>query len=99
MAYSRQTDLNAQGVNVTTLWRTIRANKEDRVAKLEWAPSGGLGRAVIGKVGRPASCYMPERTGCLTRSATEHAAHGGPGSTRPTRTGRHAASTTWYDCS
>ena len=28
----------------------IRSNKEDRVAKLEWAPSGGLGRAIIGKV-------------------------------------------------
>jgi len=47
--YRFTTDVNAQGVNVTTLWRTIRANKEDRVAKLEWAPSGGLGRAVIGK--------------------------------------------------
>ncbi|TFY69931.1 hypothetical protein EVJ58_g154 [Rhodofomes roseus] len=47
--YKFTTDVNAQGVNVTTLWRTIRANKEDRVAKLEWAPSGGLGRAVIGK--------------------------------------------------
>lgn len=45
-----QTDTNAQGESVTTLWRAIRANKEDRVAKLEWAPNGGLGRAVIGKV-------------------------------------------------
>lgn len=45
-----QTDTNGHGQSVTTLWRTIRANKEDRVAKLEWAPNGGLGRAVIGKV-------------------------------------------------
>lgn len=36
---------------MTTLWRAIRANKEDRVAKLEWSPNGGLGRAIIGKVG------------------------------------------------
>ena len=35
---------------VTTVWRAIRANKEDRVAKLEWSPTGGLGRAFIGKV-------------------------------------------------
>ena len=47
---STQTEQNAHGQSVTTLWRTIRANKEDRVAKLEWAPNGGLGRAVIGKV-------------------------------------------------
>lgn len=45
-----QTEVNAHGVNVTTLWKAIRTNKEDRVAKLEWAPNGGLGRAVIGKV-------------------------------------------------
>ncbi|KAI9067562.1 hypothetical protein FKP32DRAFT_236807, partial [Trametes sanguinea] len=47
--YRFQTDTNNQGQVVTTLWRAIRANKEDRVAKLEWAPNGGLGRAVIGK--------------------------------------------------
>ncbi|TFY69434.1 hypothetical protein EVG20_g3150 [Dentipellis fragilis] len=40
---------NRTGQSVTTLWRAIRANKEDRVAKLEWAPNGGLGRAIIGK--------------------------------------------------
>ncbi|KAH9853776.1 hypothetical protein C2E23DRAFT_867777 [Lenzites betulinus] len=51
--YRFQTDTNAQGTSVTTLWRTIRANKEDRVAKLEWAPNGGLGRAVIGKSTMP----------------------------------------------
>ncbi|CDO74055.1 hypothetical protein BN946_scf185043.g105 [Trametes cinnabarina] len=47
--YRFQTDTNNQGQVITTLWRAIRANKEDRVAKLEWAPNGGLGRAVIGK--------------------------------------------------
>jgi hypothetical protein len=45
-----QTETNAQGQSTTTVWRSIRANKEDRVARLEWAPGGGLGRAVIGKV-------------------------------------------------
>lgn len=45
-----QTETNAHGQSVTTLWKAIRANKEDRVAKLEWATNGGLGRAVIGKV-------------------------------------------------
>lgn len=43
--------MSANGTSVTTLYRTIRANKEDRVAKLEWASNGGLGRVVIGKVG------------------------------------------------
>jgi len=47
--YRFSTDTNAHGQSVTTLWKAIRANKEDRVAKLEWAPNGGLGRAVIGK--------------------------------------------------
>ncbi|EIW61713.1 uncharacterized protein TRAVEDRAFT_143777 [Trametes versicolor FP-101664 SS1] len=53
--YRFQTDRNNQGQTVTTLWRAIRANKEDRVAKLEWAPGGGLGRAVIGKSTLPMS--------------------------------------------
>ncbi|KAJ7848732.1 hypothetical protein B0H14DRAFT_2356617, partial [Mycena olivaceomarginata] len=35
----------------TTLWRSIRANKEDRVATLEWATNGALGRVFISKVG------------------------------------------------
>ena len=43
-----QTETNAQGQSTTTVWRAIRANREDRVAKLEWGPGGGLGRAVIG---------------------------------------------------
>ncbi|PCH41434.1 hypothetical protein WOLCODRAFT_137387 [Wolfiporia cocos MD-104 SS10] len=47
--YRFTTEPNNQGVNVTTLWRAIRANKEDRVAKLEWSQNGGLGRAMIGK--------------------------------------------------
>lgn len=49
VVYRFHTDTNAQGQSVTTVWRAIRPNKEDRVAKLEWAPNGGLGRAVIGK--------------------------------------------------
>ncbi|THH17622.1 hypothetical protein EW146_g3221 [Bondarzewia mesenterica] len=49
IVYRFHTDTNAQGQSVTTVWRAIRPNKEDRVAKLEWAPNGGLGRAVIGK--------------------------------------------------
>jgi len=32
------------------MWRALRPNKEDRIAKLEWAPNGGLGRVVMGKV-------------------------------------------------
>jgi len=50
-----QTETNAQGQSTTTVWRAIRANKEDRVARLEWAPGGGLGRAVIGKNHLPMS--------------------------------------------
>lgn len=30
--------------------RSIRPGKEERIAKLEWAINGTLGRAVIGKV-------------------------------------------------
>lgn len=47
--YRFTTENNAHGQSVTTLWRAIRANKEDRVAKLEWSATGNLGRAVIGK--------------------------------------------------
>ncbi|KAM6495736.1 hypothetical protein JOM56_008442 [Amanita muscaria] len=47
--YRFQTVANANGKSVTTLWRMIRPNKEDRVAKFEWSSSGGLGRITIGK--------------------------------------------------
>lgn len=47
---SLQTVVSNSGQSTTTLWRAVRANREDRVAKLEWASNGGLGRAVIGKV-------------------------------------------------
>ncbi|KIY49548.1 hypothetical protein FISHEDRAFT_58416 [Fistulina hepatica ATCC 64428] len=47
--YRFQTTISANGSSVTTLWRAIRANKEDRVAKLEWASNGGLGRVIMGK--------------------------------------------------
>ena len=59
-----QTDTNNQGQSVTTLWRAIRANKEDRVAKLEWAPNGGLGRAIIGKVGCTCAATRVARSDC-----------------------------------
>jgi len=53
--YRFQTIVSPNGTSVTTLWRTIRSNKEDRVAKLEWAANGGLGRVVIGKNAFPMS--------------------------------------------
>jgi hypothetical protein len=52
-AYRFQTNVASNGQSTTTLWRTIRSNKEDRVAKLEWASNGGLGRVVIGKSTMP----------------------------------------------
>ncbi|KAH7344882.1 hypothetical protein B0J17DRAFT_18988 [Rhizoctonia solani] len=45
----RFTTENTSGRMVTTLHRAIRQGREDRVAKLEWASNGGLGRAVIGR--------------------------------------------------
>ncbi|KAH7887913.1 hypothetical protein F5I97DRAFT_1926321 [Phlebopus sp. FC_14] len=53
--YRFSTVVSANGQSTTTLWRAVRANKEDRVAKLEWASNGGLGRAVIGKNAVPMS--------------------------------------------
>ena len=54
--YRFQTVVNPNNnQSVTTLWRQIRPNKEDRVAKLEWAANGGLGRIIIGKVSSPDS--------------------------------------------
>ncbi|PPQ74905.1 hypothetical protein CVT26_011400 [Gymnopilus dilepis] len=47
--YRFQTSTGQNGQSVTTMWRALRPNKEDRVAKLEWAPNGGLGRVVMGK--------------------------------------------------
>ena len=32
------------------LYKTVKPNKQDRVAKLEWAANGGLGRILMGKV-------------------------------------------------
>lgn len=45
-----QTDKAANGQITTTLIRTLRLNREDRVGKLEWGANGSLGRAIIGKV-------------------------------------------------
>jgi len=47
--YRFSTEVHSDGRTVTTLWRAIRANKEDRVARLEWSSAGGFGRAVLGK--------------------------------------------------
>jgi len=49
VVYRFQTDTGSGGQSVTSLWRAIRPTKEERVAKLEWAANGGLGRATIGK--------------------------------------------------
>jgi len=47
--YRFQTVVGPDGLSTTTLFRALRKNKEERVARLEWAPNGGLGRAQIGK--------------------------------------------------
>ncbi|KAG5648666.1 hypothetical protein DXG03_000012 [Asterophora parasitica] len=47
--YRFQTSVSNSGQSVTTLWRAIRPNKEDRVARLEWSNNGGLGRVIVGK--------------------------------------------------
>ncbi|TDL29290.1 hypothetical protein BD410DRAFT_14399 [Rickenella mellea] len=50
--YRFQTD-ESRGQRVTTITKSIspgsRGGRDDKVAKLEWAPNGGLGRAIIGK--------------------------------------------------
>ncbi|KAH9965558.1 hypothetical protein BGW80DRAFT_1345106, partial [Lactifluus volemus] len=45
-----QTEPKAQGQSTITVWHAIYANNEDRVAKPEWAPGGGLGHAVMGLI-------------------------------------------------
>jgi len=47
--YQFRTDKAANGQITTTLVRTLRLNREDRVGKLEWGANGSLGRAIIGK--------------------------------------------------
>ncbi|KIK68190.1 hypothetical protein GYMLUDRAFT_189168 [Collybiopsis luxurians FD-317 M1] len=53
--YRFQTTVSANGTSVTSLYRAIRANKEDRVARLEWGSNGGLGRVIIGEKTLPMS--------------------------------------------
>lgn len=53
--YRFQTNVSTFGQSVTTLTKCLRPGKEDKVAKLEWAPNGGLGRVIIGKNGCPMS--------------------------------------------
>jgi hypothetical protein len=53
------------------------------VARLEWAPNGGLGRAVIGKV-RPSLRGIPHLTTFLrSYSITEPSSYGRLGPPRP----------------
>ncbi|KAN0133468.1 hypothetical protein V8E53_008636 [Lactarius tabidus] len=51
VAYRFQIDTNPHGQSTTNLQvlRGIHSNRGDRVAKLIWAPGGGLGRVVIGR--------------------------------------------------
>ncbi|KAF5346782.1 hypothetical protein D9756_010415 [Leucocoprinus leucothites] len=58
--YRFQTSDAKNGKSSTTLWRAISPNKEDRVAQLEWATNGGLGRIVIGKNTLPMSDLVRE---------------------------------------
>ena len=44
-----QTTLSHKG-SITTMWRAVQLNKENRCAMLQWASNGGLGRVVMGKV-------------------------------------------------
>ncbi|PPQ72349.1 hypothetical protein CVT24_002065 [Panaeolus cyanescens] len=67
IVYRFQTTSGSNGQMITTMWRALRPNKEDRVAKLEWAPNGGLGRVILGKhTLRMADITRPEPTvyGC-----------------------------------
>jgi len=53
--YQFRTETSSNGQITTTLWRTLRLNREDRVGKLEWGASGSLGRAIVGKNTTPMS--------------------------------------------
>ncbi|CAA7268306.1 unnamed protein product [Cyclocybe aegerita] len=76
IAYRFQTSVLQGHPAITTMWRTIRLNKEDRIARLEWAPNGGLGRVVVGKntlgmadllkadLGNPGMRYFSGPDGC-----------------------------------
>ncbi|KIM45993.1 hypothetical protein M413DRAFT_16775 [Hebeloma cylindrosporum] len=69
--YRFQSTVAQNGQTVTTLWRTLRPNKEDRVAKLEWSANGGLGRVVMGKNAlRMADLARPDETIYGARSFT-----------------------------
>jgi hypothetical protein len=51
------------GQPVSSVFRQTRPGKDEKIAKLEWSPSGGLGRALIGKV--RARCARFARLSCL----------------------------------
>ncbi|KAL4076019.1 hypothetical protein J3A83DRAFT_2104205 [Scleroderma citrinum] len=68
VVYRFSTVVNPNGQSTTTLFRSVRTNKEDRVAKLEWASNGGLGRAMIGKNTVPMSDLVrPDRGNPVVR--------------------------------
>jgi hypothetical protein len=70
--------LNPNGSSVTSVHRTVRPNKEDRVAKLEWGANGGLGRVIMGKVRELLSVITPHP---LFTIFAAHRAYDGPGQT------------------
>jgi len=47
--YRFSTEVDVRGQATTSLYRTVRKDREDRVARLEWGPNGTFGRAIIGK--------------------------------------------------
>ncbi|TDL14929.1 hypothetical protein BD410DRAFT_902853 [Rickenella mellea] len=50
LIYRFETNISPNTMAVTTVWRSTRANKQDRVALLEWARNGDLGRVRMGKM-------------------------------------------------
>jgi len=47
--YRFQTTVGQNDTSITTMVRVLKPNREDRIAKLEWALNGGLGRVIMGK--------------------------------------------------
>lgn len=72
-----QTVVGPDGLSTTTLFRALRKNKEERVARLEWAPNGSLGRAQIGKVRLPS---LPRSRPSDQYSRSEYSLDGRPSS-------------------
>lgn len=45
-----------------TIWRATRQTREDKVVRLEWNPSGGLGRAILGRTTVPMADLVRNET-------------------------------------